>query len=277
MYFMKIKSLPIKAYRKLKKYTESILSKLEYYVIYKHQKKLKLPNRFIINSSADSNTTSTTSKVVYCFWTGENEMTPNRIRCLNYIKQNVGVEVKLITIDNLEEYILKEAPLHPAYPYLSNVHKSDYLRTYFMHHYGGGYADIKRHDNNWLEAFEKLEKDPNLWIIGYPETNEDAIAISDEGFGLALKKQYHCLIGNGAYISKPYTPLTYSWINNLHKKLDKKELLLKKNPGGIWGDNKGYPLVWSEILGQIFHPLCYYFNEHIAQSKQLRYTKEEYR
>lgn len=67
MCFMKIKSFPVKAYRKLKKSSKSVLSQLEYYIIYKHQKKLKLPKRFILNSSANSNTASTTSKVVYCF------------------------------------------------------------------------------------------------------------------------------------------------------------------------------------------------------------------
>lgn len=253
-----------------------IISQLEYIIIYKSKKTLSLPNNFLI-SNFEYSSNAPIDRVVYCFWTGENILTPNRIKSLKYIKQNVGVEVKLITNDNLKNYILKETPLHSAYPYLSNVHKADYLRTYFMHHYGGGYADIKRHDNNWLEAFIQLETNPNFWIIGYPETCENDIAALHGGFGIALKKHYAYLIGNGSYICKPYTPFTYSWINNLHKKLDEKELLLRKNPGGVWGNEIGYPLMWSEILGQIFHPLCYYFNEHVTYSQQLKYIKGEYR
>ena len=70
-------------------------------------------------------------------------MSDKRKKCLDSIKQNIGVKVILITPNNLDKYILKDYPLHKSYKYLSEVHKSDYLRTYFMHHYGGGYTDIK--------------------------------------------------------------------------------------------------------------------------------------
>lgn len=79
------------------------------------------------------------------FWTNDKgEITPNRFRSLNQFKEISEVDVILITKDNLHEYILPENPLHPSYKYLSAVHRSDYLRTYFMHFYGGGYSDIKK-------------------------------------------------------------------------------------------------------------------------------------
>ena len=62
------------------------------------------------------------------------------------------MKVLLITPNNLNDYIVKDDPLPEAYNYLSLVHKADYLRTYFMYHYGGGYADIKRYQHSWKEA-----------------------------------------------------------------------------------------------------------------------------
>jgi hypothetical protein len=59
---------------------------------------------------------------------------------------------------------LPEYPLHPAFKYLSYVHKSDYLRSYFMHFYGGGYADIKKYssNNNWKECFNLLNSNTDI-------------------------------------------------------------------------------------------------------------------
>ena len=93
---------------------------------------------------------------VYCFWTGNNEMSETRKKCLNTIK-NTNLNVILITPDNLNEYI--NEPLHEGYKYLSEVHKADYLRTYFMHFYGGGYTDVKETTEDWLDSVEKLYSD----------------------------------------------------------------------------------------------------------------------
>lgn len=68
------------------------------------------------------------------------------------LTKNSGVEVKLITPKNLNNYLLPDFPLHPAYDYLSLVHKSDYLRCYFMHFHGGGYSDIKPNYKNWKNS-----------------------------------------------------------------------------------------------------------------------------
>ena len=80
---------------------------------------------------------------IYTFWTGNNPMSESRQSHFELLKLVSGVEVVLITPNNLSEYILPEYPLHHAFKYLSLVHKADYLRCYFMHHYGGGYSDIK--------------------------------------------------------------------------------------------------------------------------------------
>ena len=81
------------------------------------------------------------NKNIYVFGL-ENPMSKNRQDCKTIDKVS-QCNVILITPEKLNKYILNEHPLHPSYYYLSEVHKSDYLRTYFMRFYGGGYSDIK--------------------------------------------------------------------------------------------------------------------------------------
>ena len=59
------------------------------------------------------------------------------------MKDITGCNVKVLFKDDITAHILPEHPLHPAYEYLSETHKADYMRTYCMNFYGGGYADIK--------------------------------------------------------------------------------------------------------------------------------------
>jgi mannosyltransferase OCH1-like enzyme len=81
---------------------------------------------------------------IYCVWVGENTaMNENRINGLESIRKNSGVEVVLVNNDNLNSFVKEGHPIHEGFKYLSDVHKSDYLRCYLMHHYGGGYSDIK--------------------------------------------------------------------------------------------------------------------------------------
>ena len=115
--------------------------------------------------------------------------------------------------ERLHKYILPTNPLHPSYNYLSETHKADYLRTYFMHFYGGGYSDIKRTTDSWLKSFDDLDKS-NKWIIGYKEI--------DGGTAYGPSDNYKELIGNCAYICKPNTPLTTEWYNEMISLLNKK-------------------------------------------------------
>ena len=59
------------------------------------------------------------------------------------------IPVLLVTPDDLAAYVLPEHPLHEAYEGLSFVHRSDYLRCYFLNFHGGGYADIKPFHTGW--------------------------------------------------------------------------------------------------------------------------------
>ena len=221
-------------------------------------------------------------KRLFCFWTGDNKMTENRLRNLEKIKNITEMEVNLITKDNLNDWIIE--PLHDGYQYLSSVHKSDYLRTYFMHFYGGCYCDIKDPRQSYLKAFNELNSNENMYINGYKELtpaysctpriyydsnihdyeNIDEIIHTRPGFD--------ALVGNGAYIVRAKTPFTTEWYNNLIYVMDKKYDRLIKNPAKThrdtyqgWGGNL-YPFRWPELLGEIFHPLLYKYRNHVLQT-----------
>ena len=236
--------------------------------------------------------------IFYVFWTGTNQMNQNRLDGIESIKKITGVNVKLINVQNLNDYILPNYPLHPGYKYLSRVHKADYLRCYFMHHYGGGYADIKRQTGSWKKFFDQINNDKNIWMIGLGGFNPPSKA-----FGIAypeeynqkqrdlLTKYHNKMVGVSFMICKPRTPFTTEWYNNMHKMLDKYLHKLKKHPAVYSREAKDhppsksckderdpeikklpcpteptkYPISWNRILGQIFYPLQIKYINHIKQ------------
>ena len=85
-------------------------------------------------------------------------MSQNRKKSLKLLPIQTECKITFVTPDNLHTYIKKDNPLHPAYDYLSEVHKSDYLRIYFMKFYGVGYHDIKQATGSWVDSFSSLKK-----------------------------------------------------------------------------------------------------------------------
>jgi len=209
-----------------------------------------------------NNCNSIEEKILYCFWTGDNHMSENRQRCLSDLITNSECNVKLITKYNLNEYILPEHPLHESYQYLSETHKSDYLRTYFMNFYGGGYSDIKMTTGSWNKHFDDLINS-DKWICGYKEIN-GGVAYEP------VQLYYDSLIGNCCYICKPQSPLTIEWYNEMIALLDSKLELLIKNPSSFPQDcaerGTGYPIEWNEMLGRIFHKVSYKYLDKIMNT-----------
>lgn len=216
-------------------------------------------------------------RVIYCCWTGDNEMSPDRLRAFNALKKNVEIKVELVTSRNLPDFILPEHPLHKSYKYLSFVHKADYLRCYLMHHYGGGYTDIKVLNNSWKKPFELLDSSPKKWVVGYHEIGKRGVALVEGNMGDDLRKQWHILVGNCSFICRPYTPFTHEWYGELLKRMDFFYDDLANNPGNALGSNPGYPIPWDYILGQIFHPLCLKYNSRLLYSKKLKFKPISYR
>lgn len=178
-------------------------------------------------------------------------MSFQRKECLAKLINQTGCKVILVTSSDLNKWIIPDAPLHPAFEYLSLTHKADYLRTYFMHFYGGGYSDIKAPSASWINAFIDMEKDPTCLINGYHETGPWDVAYSPN------KIDWKKLPGNGSYIVRPNTDFTRIWYDEMVKLLDEKLEKLKKHPAKDPQDCKekgrGYPIEWNEMLGRIFH------------------------
>ena len=224
-------------------------------------------------------------KVIYTFWTGSNAMSSDRQRCFESIVKNSGCDVVLVTQSNLNDFILSDEPLHEGYQYLSETHKADYLRCYFLHHFGGGYADIKQTDFDWSPWFDKFD-DPTIWAVGYQEVGPTGVAYGAKDRS-RLTAEFEKLIGNGAYIFRRNTELTRRWYEELKQRMDIFLPELKRYPSrhprdelnrnssnvlfrtlGV-GRSK-YPITWSGILADIFHPLVYEFTDRIDKTLPLQ-------
>lgn len=188
-------------------------------------------------------------------------MSLTRRTCLEQLIHTSECTVILVTPQNLHEYIVQDTPLHPAYQYLSETHKADYLRTYFMHFHGGGYSDIKKTTGSWKQSFEDLRQS-QYWICGYAEIYG----------GVAYEphvEYWNELIGNGAYICKPKTMLTTEWYNEMIAFLDTKVTDLQLYPSTHPRDAKewsNYPIEWNEMLGRIFHKIAYKYKEYLLNT-----------
>lgn len=220
-------------------------------------------------------------RVIYIFWTGDNEITPNRMVGIRSMEEKCGVPVKLITPQNLPDFIVEEDPLPEAYQYLSYVHRADYLRSYFMYHYGGGYGDIKTYFHSWVKAFDKLDASKDAYVMGYPEVGFKGAANHDMPEGNLKRDLYNhwrYLIGNGSYICRPHTRFTAEWHAEAKRRLISFSDKLKAHPAkDPLGKNHDYPIPWSGILGSIFHPLCLKYKDYLLKDKDLMPSFKNYR
>jgi hypothetical protein len=207
--------------------------------------------------------------VLFTFWTGSEPMSAQRCASIKQLKTVTECEVILVTASELPQWILPHAPLHEAYAYLSAVHRADYLRSYFMHHYGGGYADVKPARGSWKPAFAHIETQPDCWVVGYPELSPDSVAnVPDRKLYEELRRCYTRLPGNGAYVCRPNTALTAAWTARVHTILDEKAERLRAYPApharASQQEDPRYAIRWTEICGDVFHPLCLTHLDRIA-------------
>lgn len=79
-------------------------------------------------------------RVLSLWWGGKiSKMSKNRHTCYRSILKNSKVKkIQVLTPENYKSYEVEEHPIHSAFPYLSEVHQGDYLRTYMTYFYGGG-------------------------------------------------------------------------------------------------------------------------------------------
>ena len=163
------------------------------------------------------------NKIIFTIWTNDNDLTQNRYAGLLSLKRMKDITMINVNKDNLHLFIHDNSPIHPAYKYLSTIHKADYLRCYLMHHWGGGYSDIKKHTDmfKWSLLFDKIKNDNNLWLIGL--SNDFNLAFSKDNSKLLndeLNKNYTKMVGIGYFIYKPNTKITSEWFYKLNLILD---------------------------------------------------------
>lgn len=115
------------------------------------------------------------SSVVFCTWTGNNAMSSNRTQSFLSIMQWLNCPVIYLNPRNIRQWQHPEHPFHPAFDYLSATHKADYLRCYLMHHYGGGYTDIKPTQKDWSGFFSSMRGADKL-ALGYTEIGPHGVA-----------------------------------------------------------------------------------------------------
>lgn len=214
---------------------------------------------------------------IYSFWTGDNDLTPNRKKIVDYNTayfRSLGIDYVLVTEKNLDKYIEKaNVELHKGYKLLSFTHRSDYLRCYFMRFFGGGYLDLKRANlGDWKNA---LTIDDNAYVNGSTEVPWGvARCHGNDALWNLLKQNYMKLVCCCGFVCKANTPFVNEWYDQMIQVMDKKYDLLVEYPGRHPREGHGdgndptykYPIIWTELVGNIFHPLC------LKYSGQLRYT-----
>tara|TARA_R110000824_G_scaffold59520_1_gene159812 strand:+ start:491 stop:1237 length:747 start_codon:yes stop_codon:yes gene_type:complete len=233
-------------------------------------------------------------KTIWMFWTGDNEMSDNRKRAYDaFCQKNDDCSVRLVCKDEVESL----ENIHEGYEYLSPIQKGDYLKAYYMHHFGGGYADVKDTSVSWLPFLQRIIDNEESLAIGYAEASVHGVArlencrldpnksvfcrdftLDEQGnwSSFQIRENWRKLIGNGGFVFRPNTALTLDWWNGLTEKMDGYLPELKEHPAQ-WardahgcvipetGEKSKYPITWAVICGNILHPLALKYHEQIDQ------------
>lgn len=216
-------------------------------------------------------------------------MDPVRQAAVDSLRRESGVDVELVTEADLARWTVPHHPIPEAFWHLSPVHQSDYLRAYLMHHHGGGYADVKRTSGSWIPAFEALDADESLLGAGYREVGRHGVA----EFGLRLRRHWdvqplvldwwryrwlqlhhRSLIGLCAFVLRPGTALTTTWMAAVDQRLLRLAPALATHPSRVPKERPGvaydgfvseYPVPWTHLLGDVFHPLVRRYRRRILK------------
>ena len=142
-----------------------------------------------------------------------------------------------------------------------------------MHHYGGGYTDIKQTTKKWGVFFDQLKNSSSL-ALGYQELAH-GIPHLNNLLGDEIRKNHMDVIGLCSFIFKKNSSITSKWYSDTNALLDRKLSELIEFPAQhpqdqfsvILPDNSvsKYPLRWAELLGEIFHPIIYKFKDSLLK------------
>lgn len=216
-------------------------------------------------------------QVIFTIWLGP-PMSPRRQASLDSLRRmNPHLDVRLITEENLGQYLLPEHPLHPAFPFMSAVHQSDYIRLYLMHFHGGGYSDLKPARRSWQRSFDRMT-DHRILVTGYREVSTNYIGWAPRQLGDDLAVYYRQLAGPSAFIMRPRSIFTASFYREFLRRVDYCDLGFRlssaTNPYNL---PASYPLWWGELMGDILHGLSLKYHDRIYFDEDIRPVLRNYR
>ena len=177
---------------------------------------------------------------------------------------------------------------------------ADYFRIYISYHFGGAYHDIKlRLKTQSIADCWNLFNDTDIWVVGMPniggvsgaekvkqyilenEINGTDLIISKDGKWDKKNSNEKNLVGNGAWIARPMTEIFQKVNAFAEKRLDRWFEKIKEHPVLHFarccqkGEVPGYPVYWSAILGDIFHPYQAVYLSHVHRGMP-RYQSAAY-
>lgn len=84
------------------------------------------------------------------------------------------------------------------------------MRVYVMHHYGGGYTDVKHLHIDYRPFLKQFEKQEDKLAMGYAEIHDFDVPCFEEGAPTCreIKSKYNQIIGNGCYFFKKKSAIT---------------------------------------------------------------------
>jgi hypothetical protein len=112
--------------------------------------------------------------------------------------------------------------------------------------------------------------------LGYPEISANAVAQLPGELGDQLRTHYAELIGYCSMIFRRRSELTTEWMDATHRKLDALLPVLQVHPAQHPMDQIGvtlpngtvseYPLQWTALGGNIFHPVILKYRHRVVKS-----------
>ena len=221
---------------------------------------------------------------------------------------NIGPPFYLITTDNISDFENPKHPFNPTVKYtlkhkkgLSGNHLADYFRQYISYHYGGAYHDIKlRLKTQSISKCWDIFEDPNIWVVGMPnllggvgdlevydyilrhEGNNTDVMLTKDGKWDDSNMIDSKLICNTGWIARPrntlFEKVTYFLEMRLAKLFPKIQIHPVQNFSRCCLNNEvpEYPVGWTEVQGNVFHPYQLVYFSHINRSMP-RYENTWYR
>lgn len=237
----------------------------------------RYPHTFLTRPAPDVGPTRETPAILWACWLG-GPITPNRERAIEGLRQQPGLEFRLVT--EPAEVLVDGHPFHYAYEHLTMTQKSDYMRAYVMHHHGGFYADVKPFLGNLRPAVDRLNADPDLWVVAYREITSNYVPDLAHTLGQDIRRHYRSVMGPSGFACRPGTLFTAEWLREVDARMDYYSGQLAEAAAGA-GDAyerpASYPIRWSEIMGDITQPLSMKHQGHVLFTDEVRPALKDYR